>query len=180
MDAVVCGIDPGLGTTGYAVVRMNGAQATVQDAGVCRSDAGTSLPDRLASLERDIAAVLGEHQPSVVAVEQLYSHYLHPRTAILMGHARGVILLAAGKAGIEVKSYSATRVKRYLTGNGRATKGQMQRAIQATLGLAKLPEPADVADAIAIALCCAAEARGMKNAEFGMRNGRALRLGAVR
>jgi len=155
MEAVVCGIDPGLGTTGYAVIRMNGGRPVVLDAGICRSDAAAELPARLTSVERDINAVLAEHQPHVVAVEQLYSHYNHPRTAILMGHARGVILLAAGRMAIPVHSYSATRIKRYLTGNGRASKTQMQRAIQVTLGLAKLPEPADVADALAIALCCA-------------------------
>jgi crossover junction endodeoxyribonuclease RuvC len=93
----------------------------------------------------------------MVAVEELYAHYKHPRTAILMGHARGVILQQASAAGAAVRSFSATRIKKSLTGNGRAGKPQMQRAIQSLLGLAKIPEPPDVADAIAIALCCAAE-----------------------
>ncbi len=157
MDAVVCGIDPGLGVTGYAVVSNgNGTvgAARVIDAGVCRFAADPPLAERLAAIEADIAAILTEHKPGVVAVEELYSHYNHPRTAILMGHARGVILFAAAKLGIEVRSYSATRIKRFLTGNGRASKSQMQRAIQTTLGLAAPPEPPDVADALAIALCC--------------------------
>ena len=128
------------------------------DAGVCRFEARGSLPGRLVAVEQDLSAILAEHQPDIVAVEELYAHYKHPRTAILMGHARGVILLTAARRGIEVRSYSATRVKRYLTGNGRATKGQVQRAIQMTLGLPSLPEPADVADALAIALCCASDA----------------------
>ncbi len=157
MEAIVCGIDPGLGATGYAVVRMNGGRAAILDAGVCRSQPAAGLAARLACVEHDINAVLTEHCPGVVAVEQLYSHYNHPRTAILMGHVRGVVLLAAGRMGIDVRSYSATRIKRYLTGNGRASKMQVQRAIQLTLGLPKLPEPADVADALAIALCCADE-----------------------
>ena len=132
------------------------------------------------AIDHDISAILNEHHPEVVAVEQLYSHYNHPRTAILMGHARGVILLAAARLGIEVRSYSATRIKRYLTGNGRASKTQVQRAIQVTLSLSSLPEPADVADALAIALCCAGEmtrsvprqngAVKTTNEEFGMRN----------
>lgn len=166
MEAIVCGIDPGLGTTGYAVVRMNRGRPAVLDAGICRSDSAAELPCRLRSVEGDINAVLHEHQPHVVAVEQLYSHYNHPRTAILMGHARGVILLAAGRMGIDVCSYSATCIKRYLTGNGRASKTQVQRAIQLTLGLTKLPEPTDVADALAIALCCADDHyRGCKGAD---------------
>ena len=153
MDAGVCGIDPGLGTTGYAVL-SDGDGVSVLDAGVCRFESRAPLAERLVAVESDITAILTEHKPRVVAVEQLYSHYNHPRTAILMGHARGVMLLAAAKLGIEVRSYSATQIKRFLTGNGRATKGQMQRAVQTTLALAELPEPPDVADALAIALCC--------------------------
>lgn len=173
MVRLVCGIDPGLGVTGYAVLRVGeGGGPTVVDAGVCRSNRRDDLPSRLCGLESDIAAVLDEHEPDFVAVEQLYSHCNHPRTSILMGHARGVILLAAGRKHIEVRSYSATRIKRHLTGNGRASKSQMQRAIQATLGLPRLPEPADVADAMAIALCCTGDTKGMVNAECGTRTHR--------
>lgn len=151
----MCGIDPGLGVTGYAVLRFSGGSSSLLDAGVCRFDEKLCLADRLVDVERDLAAILDEHQPDVVAVEQLYAHYKHPRTAILMGHARGVILLTAARMGIEVRSYEATRVKKYLTGHGRATKGQMQRAVQTALNLSALPEPSDVADALAIAMCCA-------------------------
>ena len=165
MEAVICGIDPGLGITGYAVLRASGEGRSVIDAGVCRFDERLPLHRRLADVERDVSSILAEHNPDHVAVEELYAHYKHPRTAILMGHARGVILLAAAKRGIEVYSYAATRIKRYLTGNGRATKAQMQRAIQTTLGLPALPEPPDVADALAIALCCAAEVGKVKAVE---------------
>lgn len=158
MDAMVCGIDPGLGVTGYAVLR-GGAATAIVDAGVCRGNPKETLAVRLASLAEDVAQVLEEHQPAVVAVEQLYSHYQHPRTAILMGHARGVILATAARRGIDVRSYSATRIKRFLTGNGRAGKAQVQRAVQTSLSLSRLPEPADVADAIAIALCCITDAK---------------------
>ena len=159
MDALVCGIDPALGTSGYAVLRCAGEALTVVDAGACRSDEQEPLALRLVAIERDICSVFEEHRPDVVAIEELYSHYKHPRTAILMGHARGVMLLAAARMGIEVRGYAATRIKRFLTGNGRATKQQMQRAIQKTLGLASVPEPPDVADALAIAMCCAADMR---------------------
>lgn len=157
MEAVVCGIDPGLAITGYAVLRAGAGRPAVVDAGVCRFDESLPLAERLVHVDRDVSSILSEHHPSVVAVEQLYAHYKHPRTAILMGHARGVILCAAARLGIEVRSFAATRIKRYLTGNGRATKAQVQRAVQTALGLPGLPEPADVADALAIAMCCAAE-----------------------
>lgn len=157
MDAVICGIDPGLGVTGYAILGTGASPSRIIDAGVCRFSAKDSLAARLASIHADISAILDDHHPALVAVEQLYSHYNQPRTAILMGHARGVILLAAAERSIEVRSYSATRVKRFLTGNGRATKGQMQRAIQMTFGLPALPEPHDVADALAVALCGSAD-----------------------
>lgn len=162
MDAVICGIDPGLGTTGYAVLRTGHTASpghsgiTILDAGVCRFDRKEPLAARLRAIETDIAAILDEHHPRVLAVEQLYAHYKHPRTAILMGHARGVIILTAAQRNIEVQSYAATQVKRYLTGRGRADKAQVQRAVQVALGLPTLPDPPDVADALAIALCCAA------------------------
>jgi len=159
MEGVVCGIDPGLGVTGYAVLRVDAAsrRAGIIDAGVCRFDESLPLAKRLAQIDRDVSSILSEHHPTFVAVEQLYAHYKHPRTAILMGHARGVILCAAARLGLEVRSFAATRIKRYLTGNGRATKAQVQRAVKTALGLPSLPEPSDVADALAIAMCCAAE-----------------------
>ncbi len=91
-------------------------------------------------------------KPEALGIEELYSHYERPRTAILMGHARGVIVLAAVRAGIPVTHYAATQIKKTLTGSGRAPKAQMQLAIQRELGLRALPEPADVADALAIAV----------------------------
>jgi len=159
MDAVVCGIDPGLSTTGYAVVRGDSQRLRVLDAGVFRFPRGDTLPRRLLAVEHDLEALFLEHTPLCVAVEELYSHYARPRTSILMGHARGVILLAAARQGLEVRSYPATRIKRRLTGNGQATKAQVQRAVQRALGLDQLPEPADLADALAIALCCVQDVR---------------------
>jgi crossover junction endodeoxyribonuclease RuvC len=151
----VCGIDPGLGTTGYAVLSVDGDAMSILDAGVCRTDADAPLPQRLVQLERDIVAILEQSRPQAMGVEQLYAHYAHPRTAILMGHARGVILSAAAKFEVPVYDFGATQVKRFLTGNGRASKVQMQRTIQTTFGLASIPEPNDVADAIAVGYCCA-------------------------
>lgn len=154
----VCGVDPGLNVTGYAVLRTNGGRVSILDAGVCRTSANRSLAERLAQLEADLLDLIKHHTPSLMAVEKLYAHYRHPRTAVMMGHARGVILSVAGCQSVEVRGYSATQVKRFLTGNGRATKQQMQRAVMRELGLRSIPEPADVADALAVALCCAHDA----------------------
>ena len=149
--SLVLGIDPSLDRTGYAVVRA--ATRRVVEAGVIRPQRRAALPARLAELSGSLDELLGEYAVEQMAVEDLYAHYRHPRTAILMGHARGVVLLAAARRGVTVRSFSATRVKKSLTGNGHASKTQMQRAIAATLGLPRPPEPSDVADAIAVALC---------------------------
>jgi len=155
----ILGIDPGLQLCGYAVIDVGESYEKLIEAGVFRTDGSAVLAQRLSQIAADIKSILEKFAPDVVAVEELYSHYKHPKTAILMGHARGVILQQAHEAGSEAKSYAATRIKKSLTGNGRAQKMQMQRAIQSTLQLAQLPQPADVADAIAVALCCANEMR---------------------
>jgi crossover junction endodeoxyribonuclease RuvC len=150
----ILGIDPGLQVCGYAVINCNGSSEKLVEAGVCRTSARTAMEHRLVQIQQDINSLLEKHRPDCVAVEDLYSHYAHPKTAILMGHARGVILATACKNGTKVKSFAATRIKKSLTGNGRASKQQIQRSIKTLLGLAKLPEPPDVADAIAVAMCC--------------------------
>ncbi len=155
----ILGIDPGLQVCGYAVIEANSSQEELIEAGVFRTDGSVSLERRLAQIAEDTNSILEKFAPGIVAVEELYSHYKHPKTAILMGHARGVILQRAAVAEAEVKSFAATRIKKSLTGNGHASKIQMQRAIQSMLCLAKLPEPADVADAIAVAICCANETK---------------------
>lgn len=149
----VLGVDPGLNTTGYGVLESNGFKLQLCEAGVVRAKARSSLACRLAEIHEGIREVIVSLAPDVLALEELYSHYGRPRTAILMGHARGVICLAAAQARLAVVSYSATQVKKVLTGSGRAPKAQVQRAIRFELGLAALPEPPDVADALAIALC---------------------------
>jgi crossover junction endodeoxyribonuclease RuvC len=151
----VLGVDPGLLVTGYAVLEARGSPR-VLEAGVIRSAEGrdgTDMAQRLRHLYDGIVEVLEQFRPGVVAVEQLFAHYDHPRTAILMGHARGVLLLAAAQRGVPVHSYNATRIKKTITGSGRASKEQVQRAVQRELALARLPEPPDVADALAAALC---------------------------
>jgi crossover junction endodeoxyribonuclease RuvC len=149
----ILGIDPGLNITGYGVLELGHGAPRLCEAGIVRGKSRGSLTGRLLEIHQGVADVIAALQPSVMALEQLYSHYARPRTAILMGHARGVICLAAAQAGIEVIHYPSTQVKRILTGAGHAKKDQMQRAIQRELQLPKLPEPPDVADALAVALC---------------------------
>jgi len=149
----ILGIDPGLNTTGYGVIEIRGANIEVLEAGVVRSKQRDSLAEKVAAIHEGVADVIESLQPTAMAIEELYSHYDRPRTSILMGHARGVICLAATQAEIPVVHYSATQIKKILTGSGRAPKTQMQEAIQRELRLKQLPEPADVADALAIALC---------------------------
>jgi len=150
----ILGIDPGLRITGYAVIEPTPLRPEVCEAGVIRSAPSKSnMALRILSVYNGIVEIIEQFQPGVLAVEQLYAHYRHPRTAILMGHARGAIFLAAAQRGLEVVSYNATRVKKTITGSGRASKDQVQRTIQRELGLTSVPEPPDVADALAVALC---------------------------
>jgi len=151
----VLGIDPGLRVTGYATVQLErvGQDPSLLEAGVIRIDSkGRSMESRLGQLHHDLVEVIQELAPDHLAVEKLYANYRHPRTAILMAHARGVILLAASQAGLPVEHLPSTVVKRAITGYGHASKQQIQHAIQTQCGLAELPSPPDVADAIAIAM----------------------------
>jgi crossover junction endodeoxyribonuclease RuvC len=158
----VLGIDPGLNVIGYAVLESGARGPVVIEAGVIRPgrasgtasvSSSASLAARLAVIYEGIVEILEAFSPAVMALEQVHSHPKHPRTAILMAHARGVIMCAAAGRGVPVVGYAASRIKKTLTGSGRAPKDQMQRAIQVELGLDRLPEPHDVADACAVALC---------------------------
>jgi crossover junction endodeoxyribonuclease RuvC len=149
----ILGIDPGLNTTGYGVVERGDGRLRLCEAGVVRSSGRGSIALRVEEIHRGVAEVIGSLRPDAMALEELYSHYARPRTAILMGHARGVICLAGAQAGIPVVHYSATQVKKIVTGSGRASKAQVQLAIQRELGLDRPPDPPDVADALAVAVC---------------------------
>jgi crossover junction endodeoxyribonuclease RuvC len=151
---IILGIDPGLRLTGYGVIDYDPVKPRLIDGGVIRLAEKTSLASRLLELETELTSLFEEHHPDVCSVEQLYAHYAHPRTAILMGHARGVVLLVAQKHGVRIEQFAANRIKQSVAGHGHAGKHQMQRAIQQIWNLKDPPEPPDVADALAIALCC--------------------------
>jgi crossover junction endodeoxyribonuclease RuvC len=161
IEMKILGIDPGLRVCGYAVIEAGAAGEKLIEAGILQTARDSSIEEKLNQISRDTGTLLEKFRPEVVAVEELYSHYAHPKTAILMGHARGVILQKCAQLAIEVRSFGATRIKKSITGNGRAPKGQVQRAIQAALFLPALPEPSDVADAVAVALCCANSMRSL-------------------
>ena len=160
----ILGVDPGLNTTGYAILDFEPAASRVVEAGVGRGKARTSVETRVREIHEGLSAVIADWNPETMALEKLYSHYTRPTTAFLLGHARGVFVLAASQADIPVEDYAATQVKKTLTGNGRAPKSQVQLAIQQQLALRALPEPPDVADALAIALCHGFAARDLAGA----------------
>jgi len=150
---VVLGIDPGLTRCGYAAVQANGARAAIAlSLGVIRTPATDPLPKRLAELRAELAELIAEFRPHVVAVEQVFFQ-TNVRTAMSVGQASGLALAEAWSVGCEVVQYTPNQVKDAVAGWGAADKAQVQKMVQARLGLASVPKPPDAADAAALALC---------------------------
>ena len=159
-DLRLMGIDPGLNCTGYGVVDRKGrGECRLVEGGAVRTSPSAALAQRLQLLHEGLTAALVEWRPGLVIIETVYSKYRHPGTAILMGHARGVVCLAAQQQGIPVEEYAASEVTRALTGHGRASKEQVAGMVCRLLSLAEPPRPLDVTDALALALCHARPAR---------------------
>jgi crossover junction endodeoxyribonuclease RuvC len=157
LSMIVLGIDPGLANTGYGVVASDrsaasGGRLLALDGGVIQTRAGVPQERRLADIHAGIEALLAEHEPDAVALEELYFGQ-NVRTAFAVGQARGVAMLAAGQRGIQCASYTPQKVKGAVCGNGRADKDQVARMVQALLGLSELPRPDHAADALAVAIC---------------------------
>ena len=156
----ILGIDPGLERTGYGLIEVGATRRVaptdqsplLRAQGVFKNSRTLPLEERLVTLYTQLSAFLDEQNPDVVVLEQLYSHYHHPVTAILMGHARGIICLAAAQKKIPLVSYAATRVKKAVTGNGGASKEQVQRMVCHLLGIKTLSGTFDVTDALALAV----------------------------
>jgi crossover junction endodeoxyribonuclease RuvC len=149
----VLGIDPGLTRCGYAVVDGRGPGAAVAVAlGVIRTSATDPLPQRLAAVRAELAALIVEFAPAAVAVEQVFFQ-ANVRTAMSVGQVSGLALAEAAAAGCDVVQYTPSQVKDAVAGYGGADKAQVQKMVQARLGLARPPKPADAADAAALALC---------------------------
>ena len=152
---IVLGIDPGVANTGFGVVRRaDGGRLLALDGGVIETPSTDAPEARLASIFARIEELLDEHEPAAVALEDLYFG-VNARSAMAVGHARGAVMLAAGRRGIACSGYTPQQIKGAVCGSGRADKGQVQRMVQALLGRSGLPRPDDAADALAGAICAA-------------------------
>ena len=150
---VILGIDPGLNITGYGLIDAERrGRVKLKEAGVIRTASRDKISKRLEKIYTGFSDIVREYKPEAIVLEKLYSHYRHPATSILMGHARGVICLVAGISGIKLVNYPSTRVKKAVAGNGQARKSQIAGMVQELLGLKNKPHPVDVSDALACAL----------------------------
>jgi crossover junction endodeoxyribonuclease RuvC len=147
------GIDPGLNCTGYAVFERSRGGPLLREGGVIRSTPKLTLSERVHEIGQGIRELLEQYTPVVMAIEQVFSTGKFPKTALLMAHARGAILYAAAERRVRVVHYTPRQIKHLLTGSGKASKEQIQRAVQHELRLPNVLEPNDVADAAAVALC---------------------------
>lgn len=163
----ILGIDPGLRITGYGCIEGTPDNPALIEAGVIRLVRGSgptpSVASRLVELEQDLLDLIDRTRPSVLAVEAVFAHSVHPATAITMGHTRGVVLLVAQRANLDIVELAPKSIKQAMTGSGRASKQQMQFAVQTVFNLPEPPTPADVADALAIALAGSVRPRSIQN-----------------
>ena len=148
----IFGIDPGSRRTGYGCVETDGRRYRLVACGAITMRAGDPFPHRLAAIHRELGRLLAVHRPQSVAIENVF-HAVNARSALTLGHARGVAMLAAVSAGCEVFEYTPAEVKRAVVGYGRAEKRQVQQMVKLLLGLDEAPAPFDAADALAIAIC---------------------------
>jgi crossover junction endodeoxyribonuclease RuvC len=155
---VVMGIDPGLANTGFGVVRVEGSRMRAVDAGVVEAERELSAEARLATIHDSLAELMGWHEPEAVALEDLYFGK-NVRSAIGVGQARGVAMLAAAKSGVRCFDYTPQAVKVAVCGSGAAEKAQVQRMVRSLLGLSEPPTSDHAADALAVAICHAASVR---------------------
>ncbi len=177
----ILGVDPGLRTTGYGVVEVRDGALRLIEGGVLQPNPKHPLAQRLVQLHDAMVEVVRATRPDCMVVEELWTSYEHPQTAVLMGHARGVLALAAGANGVPVHDLAHASVKRALAGSGSATKSQVKGMVVQLLGLAAPPQPDDVSDALALAIAFAnVEAQRDRFAELGVvippRRSRATRL----
>ena len=177
----ILGVDPGLRTTGYGVIEVGSGGLKLIEGGVLQPHAKAPLERRLVQLHDAMLEVVRATRPDCMVLEELWTSYEHPQTAVLMGHARGVLALAAGTHGIAVQHLAHALVKRALAGSGSATKAQVKGMVVQLLGLDAPPQPDDVSDALALAIAFSnVEAQRDRFAELGVvmpqRRSRASRL----
>jgi crossover junction endodeoxyribonuclease RuvC len=148
----VFGIDPGSDRTGYGCIDSDGRHHQLVRCGAVRAGAGATFPDQLSIIYRELSALLAEHRPECVAIENIF-YAMNARSALKLGHARGVAMLAAIEAGVVVVEYTPAEIKRAVVGYGRAEKRQVAQMVKMLLGLDTIPTPHDAADALAVAIC---------------------------
>ena len=148
----IFGIDPGSARTGFGCVERVGSRHVLVVCGSLSGPPRATFPDKLKAIHAGLAALLAEHRPDAVAIEDIF-HAAHARSALKLGEARGIALLAAADAGVPVTAYAPAAIKRAVVGYGRAEKHQVQQMVKLLLGLDEPPSPHDVADALAVALC---------------------------
>ncbi|MHB1317998.1 MAG: crossover junction endodeoxyribonuclease RuvC [Anaerolineae bacterium] len=149
---LVLGLDPGLAITGYGLIRGDGQRLELAEYGVIRTDAGLGMSERLVLIHDSLQQVLVRHTPDVAAVEELFFS-TNARTAMLVGEARGVLLLTLAQSGLPIYEYTPMQVKQAITGYGGADKNQIQQMVRLLLSLDTLPQPDDAADALAVSIC---------------------------
>jgi crossover junction endodeoxyribonuclease RuvC len=148
----VFGIDPGSHRTGYGCIDSDGRRHQLVRCGAVLAGAGATFPDQLLIIYRELTALLDAHRPECVAIENIF-HAVNARSALKLGHARGVAMLAAIERGVTVVEYTPAEVKRAVVGYGRAEKPQVGQMVKILLGLDAIPKPHDAADALAVAIC---------------------------
>jgi crossover junction endodeoxyribonuclease RuvC len=148
----IFGIDPGSERTGYGCVETDGRRHQLVTCGAITAAATANLPERLDKIHRELTALIAGSRPDCIAIEDIF-HAANARSALKLGHARGVAMLAAAQAGCEVVEYTPAEIKRAVVGYGRAEKHQVQQMIKLLLGLDAVPSPHDAADALAVAIC---------------------------
>ena len=148
----VFGIDPGSDRTGYGCIDSDGRRHQLVGCGAVRAGVGATFPDQLSIIYRELRALLEEHQPECVAIENIF-YAMNARSALKLGHARGVAMLAAIESGVSVVEYTPAEIKRSVVGYGRAEKPQVGQMVKLLLGLDAIPRPHDAADALAVAIC---------------------------
>ncbi|GAB4265665.1 crossover junction endodeoxyribonuclease RuvC [Thermincola ferriacetica] len=149
---LILGVDPGTAITGYGLVRVQGNKLDAVSYGCIRTDAGLPLHQRLQKINSEISRLIREFKPTHFAIEELFFNK-NTRTALSVGQARGVALLAAANAGLEIAEYTPLQVKQAVVGYGRADKNQVQYMVKTILCLPEIPKPDDTADALAVAIC---------------------------
>jgi crossover junction endodeoxyribonuclease RuvC len=156
----IFGIDPGSERTGYGCIESSGSRRRLVICGSLAAPSRSTFPDKLRHIHAGLVALFARHQPDCVAVEDIF-HARNVRSALKLGHARGVVLLAASEAGLAIVEYTPAEIKRAVVGYGRAEKHQVQQMVRLLLGLDTVPAPHDVADALAVAVCHLHSATGV-------------------